>query len=42
MLLANVPVVLLGDRLVRRLPVKAMHRAAAAVFVLLGALAIAS
>jgi len=36
MLLANVPAVLLGDRLAGRLPVKLVHRLAAALFALLG------
>jgi Ca2+/H+ antiporter, TMEM165/GDT1 family len=40
MLLANVPAVVLGERLLRRVPVKAVRRAAAAVFVVLGALAL--
>jgi putative Ca2+/H+ antiporter (TMEM165/GDT1 family) len=37
MLLANVPAVLLGDRLAGRMPVKLVHRIAAALFALLGA-----
>jgi putative Ca2+/H+ antiporter (TMEM165/GDT1 family) len=37
MLLANVPVVLLGSRFADRLPLKAARYAAAAVFLLLGA-----
>jgi Ca2+/H+ antiporter, TMEM165/GDT1 family len=40
MLLANVPAVVLGERLLRRVPVEAVRRAAAAVFVVLGALAL--
>lgn len=36
MLLANIPVVLLGERLARRLPVRLVHRGAAALFLLLG------
>ena len=36
MLLANVPAVLLGDRLAGRLPVKLVHRIAAALFAALG------
>ncbi len=36
MLLANVPVVWLGERLTRRLPVAAVQRVAALVFVLIG------
>ena len=40
MLLANVPAVVLGERLLRRVPVKAVRRAAATVFAVLGALAL--
>ncbi len=40
MMLANVPAVVLGERLLRRVPVKAVHRIAAATFALLGALAL--
>jgi len=40
MLLANVPVVLLGERIARRLPARALRRAAAALFGLLGVLAL--
>lgn len=36
MMLANVPAVILGDRLAHRLPVKLMHGLAAALFVVLG------
>ena len=36
MMLANVPVVLLGDRVTKRLPIRTIHRIAAAVFFLLG------
>jgi putative Ca2+/H+ antiporter (TMEM165/GDT1 family) len=36
MMLANVPVVLLGDRVTRRLPIRTIHRVAAAVFFALG------
>ena len=36
MMLANVPAVLLGDRMARRLPVKLVHGIAAAIFALLG------
>jgi Ca2+/H+ antiporter, TMEM165/GDT1 family len=36
MLLANVPAVLLGDRIAGRLPVKWVHRVAAALFAILG------
>ena len=38
MLIANVPVVLLGRAFADRLPIKAMHYAAAALFLVLGAL----
>lgn len=34
-LLANVPVVLLGDRLLKRMPVRAIHEVAAGLFLLL-------
>ena len=37
MLAANAPVVVLGERLVKRLPVKLVHRVAAGVFCVLGA-----
>src|SRR6266705_3178489 len=40
MMLANVPAVVLGERLLGRVPVKAVHRIAAAIFALLGALAL--
>jgi putative Ca2+/H+ antiporter (TMEM165/GDT1 family) len=36
MLLANAPVVWLGDRIVRRVPLRAVHLASAAVFAVLG------
>lgn len=36
MMIANVPAVLLGDRIAHRLPVKLVHRIAAAIFALLG------
>lgn len=36
MMLANVPAVLLGDRLAHRLPVRTVHGIAAAIFALLG------
>lgn len=39
MLLANVPVVLVGERIMRRLPARAVRRAAAALFAVLGVLA---
>jgi putative Ca2+/H+ antiporter (TMEM165/GDT1 family) len=38
MLLANVPVVLFGDALTKRIPLPIVHRVAAAVFVILGLL----
>ncbi len=41
MMIANVPAVLLGDRVVRWVPVKWVHRIAAAVFGVLGALVLA-
>ena len=40
MVLANVPVVILGDRMGARLPIKVMRITAAAVFGLLGVLTI--
>lgn len=40
MLLANVPAVLFGDKLMQRLPVQWVHRIAAIVFALLGVLAL--
>ena len=36
MMIANVPAVLLGDRIANRMPVKVVHRIAAAVFLILG------
>jgi putative Ca2+/H+ antiporter (TMEM165/GDT1 family) len=39
MMLANVPVVWLGERLTRRLPITLVHRISALVFVVLGVLA---
>jgi len=36
MMIANVPAVLLGDRLAHRMPVKMVHRIAALIFALLG------
>ena len=36
MMIANVPVVVLGDRIARRLPVRPIRMLAAAVFVILG------
>jgi Ca2+/H+ antiporter, TMEM165/GDT1 family len=41
MMIANVPAVLLGDRLLRRVPVAWVHRVAAAVFALIGLLMLA-
>jgi putative Ca2+/H+ antiporter (TMEM165/GDT1 family) len=41
MLLANVPAVLLGDRAANRLPLRYIRSTAAAVFALLGCLALA-
>jgi putative Ca2+/H+ antiporter (TMEM165/GDT1 family) len=41
MMLANVPAVLLGERIMRWLPVVWVHRAAALIFAVLGALALA-
>jgi putative Ca2+/H+ antiporter (TMEM165/GDT1 family) len=39
MMLANAPVVWLGERLTRRLPISLVHRISALVFAILGALA---
>ncbi len=36
MMIANVPAVLLGDRIAGRMPVKVVHRIAAAIFAILG------
>ena len=36
MMIANVPAVLLGDRIANRMPVKLVHRLAAAIFAILG------
>lgn len=41
MLLANAPMVLLGDRILRRVPVRLVQRIAAALFAVFGALAAA-
>ncbi len=41
MMLANIPAVLIGDRIADKLPVRAIRIAAAAVFVVLGVLTIA-
>jgi putative Ca2+/H+ antiporter (TMEM165/GDT1 family) len=38
MMIANVPAVILGDRIANRLPVKVVHRVAAAIFAVLGVL----
>jgi putative Ca2+/H+ antiporter (TMEM165/GDT1 family) len=40
MLIANVPVVFVGDRLAQRIPMQWVHRAAAALFALLGVAAL--
>jgi putative Ca2+/H+ antiporter (TMEM165/GDT1 family) len=40
MMLANVPAVLLGDRITKRVPIQVVHRIAAAVFAALGVLAL--
>jgi len=40
MMLANVPVVFLGERIAARLPLKILRRAAAAAFAVLGLLAL--
>ncbi|RZJ11512.1 MAG: TMEM165/GDT1 family protein [Rubrivivax sp.] len=41
MMLANVPAVLVGDRLAHKLPVKLVHRVAAVIFAVLGAVTLA-
>ena len=41
MMLANVPVVWLGERLTRRLPIALVHRISALIFAVLGLLALA-
>ncbi len=38
MMLANAPVVWLGDKIVRRVPIKLVHAISAAIFLVLGAL----
>lgn len=38
MMIANVPAVILGDRIAHRMPVKVVHRVAAAIFAVLGVL----
>ena len=40
MMLANVPVIYFGSRFANRLPTKAVHIIAAAIFVVLGGLAL--
>ncbi|MBS0609320.1 MAG: TMEM165/GDT1 family protein, partial [Proteobacteria bacterium] len=40
MMLANAPVVWLGDRLVKRLPIRAVHLVSALIFLVLGLLAL--
>jgi putative Ca2+/H+ antiporter (TMEM165/GDT1 family) len=40
LMLANVPVILLGDKLTRRVPIKAVHGVCAAIFAVLGLLAL--
>jgi len=42
MLLANAPVVWLGERITRRIPLTLVHRISAAIFVVLGALVLLS
>ena len=42
MLVANAPVVWLGDRITRRVPIRLVHRVSALIFALLGVLAIAA
>jgi len=41
MMLANAPVVFLGERIMRRVPIKLVHGISAAIFLVLGVLAIA-
>jgi putative Ca2+/H+ antiporter (TMEM165/GDT1 family) len=41
MMLANVPAVLLGDRIAHRMPVRLVHTLAAALFAILGILTLA-
>ena len=36
MMLANVPAVLLGDRIAERMPIRLVHAVAAAIFAILG------
>jgi putative Ca2+/H+ antiporter (TMEM165/GDT1 family) len=40
MLLANAPVVWLGERITRRVPLKLVHRISAGIFLVLGLLAL--
>jgi putative Ca2+/H+ antiporter (TMEM165/GDT1 family) len=40
MMLANVPVVFFGDKLTRRVPIKVVHAICAAIFAVLGLLAL--
>ncbi len=40
MMLANVPAVLLGERVTRKIPIRAIHAVAAAIFLVLGLLAL--
>jgi Ca2+/H+ antiporter, TMEM165/GDT1 family len=40
MMIANVPAVLLGDKLSRRLPIRLLQRIAAGIFATLGAAAL--
>ena len=42
MMIANVPAVLLGDRIAHKLPVRAIHAVAAAIFVGLAVAAVAT
>jgi putative Ca2+/H+ antiporter (TMEM165/GDT1 family) len=38
MMLANAPVVLLGDKIIRKIPIALVHRVAAGIFAVLGVL----
>ena len=40
MMLANVPVVLLGERIVKRVPIRLVHGISAAIFMVLGVAAL--
>jgi putative Ca2+/H+ antiporter (TMEM165/GDT1 family) len=42
MMIANVPAVLLGDRLAGRMPVRLVHAVAAVIFAVLGVLVLLS